>query len=1146
MPTPWRDARWWAAITTCCANGAIPDRPTSQIIYIIQLKQRGSILRNTQAETRVMPPTIAKVIWKLALVAAPVGALKTLTRVPPMVTPRPMASICTIEKRLLPLPASSLCKPLSVTLFMAANCIELQAPNTDSCTIASTSGHCGVIRANEMMAPPTSTVLTCRKRSQPQRLTSGAIHGLAMVPAMAAGSSTRPACSGEQPSRTCNNSGKRNGTAEEPMRHTRLPARPMLKLGSPNNPRRNRGRGCARACSQYHHTVNAASANRPALQAARSFSTGTSSASENATMHADSKPQPSRSKRGASARLSSARKRSTAPMPSTPMGTLIRKIQCHDRLSTSHPPRTGPTTGPSWPAIEIEASAAMQCAPGTARSTARRPTGNSIEPPRPCSTRASSSCGNVAAVAQKMEPSTNSRIAEKYILRVPKRSASQPEAGVSEAIVRVQATTTGCMSSTGWLRLRAMAGNAVLTMVVSSVCMKNPEATIHSKARCEWPLAVMEEDTAGSVRRCGSSADMAVGNVGVRGVREKWLPETPRGHVTVSPQEQHSRPFAATASEGLWTPLQQATFQRMQEPVGCQRHHRQHDHGREHAAGIEGALGGRDQQPDALLGPQELAHHRAHQRKAEAHVQAGQDPRQRRGDHHRRGHLAARGAQDLGVGDHVAVGFAHALEGIGKHHEEHHHHRQRHLGGHAQAEGNHEDGTQHHARNRVGDLDVEAEHIREQLVASQDDAGNDTGHRADQETQHGFFQRHQDLGPQRTLRGTLDHPFIDLRHDQRGLREEEGIDPADAGKEFPTAQHHHQDGDAQADHQVAARADLALGLGFHGGDVHQGRALACLCLCHVAHLFFQKYCPALVRALRPSDSSDMDFLAQIGPDAARDIDEALLVAHLFHHPRTRQVDRIDALQGRWARSQHIDLVGQGDGFFQVVGDEHHRPRMGRPQLQQLVLHQGAGLHVQCRERFIHEQDLGAVDEGLGQRHALAHAARELVGIMVAELVQAHAADPFVGQLVRLGLGLATEHGAGRDVLAHAAPGEDGVVLEHETDARVDAIDRLAHHAHLAHGRLEQAGDQRQRGGLAATGRPHDGDEFAARHAHGKVAQRHGGTAIGGDEAAGDIAQLDGRRGLASRRGSGGGRGAGGRRKGLLVDRIHRLGLSWAE
>lgn len=40
------------------------------------------------------------------------------------------------------------------------------------------------------------------------------------------------------------------------------------------------------------------------------------------------------------------------------------------------------------------------------------------------------------------------------------------------------------------MRLRAIAGNAVLTMVVSSVCMKKPAATIHNMAFCEDWLVI--------------------------------------------------------------------------------------------------------------------------------------------------------------------------------------------------------------------------------------------------------------------------------------------------------------------------------------------------------------------------------------------------------------------------------------------------------------------------------------------------------------------------------------------------------------------------------------------------------------------------------------------------------------------------------
>ena len=61
--------------------------------------------------------------------------------------------------------------------------------------------------------------------------------------------------------------------------------------------------------------------------------------------------------------------------------------------------------------------------------------------------------------------------------------------------------------------------------------------------------------------------------------------------------------------------------------------------------------------------------------------------------------------------------------------------------------------------------------------------------------------------------------------------------------------------------------------------------------------------------------------------------------------------------------------------------------------QQLVLHQLAGLHVERAEGLVHQQDLGLVDQRLGHRDALAHAAGELVRVAVLEAGQPDPVDP---------------------------------------------------------------------------------------------------------------------------------------------------------
>ena len=79
----------------------------------------------------------------------------------------------------------------------------------------------------------------------------------------------------------------------------------------------------------------------------------------------------------------------------------------------------------------------------------------------------------------------NSTIAAMNTLRVPRRSASQPDAGISIATVSAYDTTTACMRSGDSPRLAAIDGSAVLTMVVSSICMNTAIATSHSMGRSE-------------------------------------------------------------------------------------------------------------------------------------------------------------------------------------------------------------------------------------------------------------------------------------------------------------------------------------------------------------------------------------------------------------------------------------------------------------------------------------------------------------------------------------------------------------------------------------------------------------------------------------------------------------------------------------
>ena len=71
----------------------------------------------------------------------------------------------------------------------------------------------------------------------------------------------------------------------------------------------------------------------------------------------------------------------------------------------------------------------------------------------------------------------------------------------------------------------------------------------------------------------------------------------------------------------------------------------------------------------------------------------------------------------------------------------------------------------------------------------------------------------------------------------------------------------------------------------------------------------------------------------------------------------------------------------------VVGHDHEGDADLVLQADQLELHLLAQLLVERRERLVEQQDLGPLDQGAGQRDALALAAGQLVGLALLEAVE---------------------------------------------------------------------------------------------------------------------------------------------------------------
>ena len=96
--------------------------------------------------------------------------------------------------------------------------------------------------------------------------------------------------------------------------------------------------------------------------------------------------------------------RSEATSAAMPIGMLMKKIQRHEKSSTSQPPRIGPRIGPSiigTPMIAI--TRPTRCGPA-ARVRIVMPAGISMPPPRPWRTRKTISDSADQAAPDRAEP----------------------------------------------------------------------------------------------------------------------------------------------------------------------------------------------------------------------------------------------------------------------------------------------------------------------------------------------------------------------------------------------------------------------------------------------------------------------------------------------------------------------------------------------------------------------------------------------------------------------------------------------------------------------------------------------------------------------------------------------------------------------
>ena len=111
--------------------------------------------------------------------------------------------------------------------------------------------------------------------------------------------------------------------------------------------------------------------------------------------------------------------RVASQMPMSPIGTLIRKIQCQVKKVVMKPPTGGPTSGPTSAGTVSQAIADTSSRFGVARTSTSRATGVIIAPPSPCPKRASTKSTSEPDIAQAIEPTMNTPIAARKTRLAP-------------------------------------------------------------------------------------------------------------------------------------------------------------------------------------------------------------------------------------------------------------------------------------------------------------------------------------------------------------------------------------------------------------------------------------------------------------------------------------------------------------------------------------------------------------------------------------------------------------------------------------------------------------------------------------------------------------------------------------------------------
>ncbi|MCY1232780.1 hypothetical protein D9M72_452940 [compost metagenome] len=191
----------------------------------------------------------------------------------------------------------------------------------------------------------------------------------------------------------------------------------------------------------------------------------------------------------------------------------------------------------------------------------------------------------------------------------------------------------------------------------------------------------------------------------------------------------------------------------------------------------------------------------------------------------------------------------------------------------------------------------------------------------------------------------------------------------------------------------------------------------------------------------------------------------------------RRIELLDAATG-----EHGDAIRHRQRFLLVVGDEDEGDAELVLQRLQFDLHRLTQVLVERRQRFVEQQEFRPGDDGAGQRHALLLAAGELARPAAFHAFQSYHLQGGGDLFTARRLGDARDFQRIGDVFADRHVRKQRIVLEDRVDRAAvgrPVGDVLAVDEDRAAVEFDETADRLQQRGLAAAGRPEQGQEFVA-------------------------------------------------------------------